>query len=278
LVKAERITFEINRDGDYIISGEGIQSSIFDYDDLTIDFMVLINEDVPKVEAGLLLHQLNFEAVQFTQVGAVFGVGGNLFYLGALADAKFQFGTLGGAFLFGKIDPDSIVLREMGFADLLDTLGATGASGTLSGGYVRVYGDFPIFEKGCMLRVNVGGEIAVWYFATPPDHPVVDEEKEAAYGGRLRGYVYGKLLCVVSARGDLTLELYRRIGQEEYTFEGQFWVAGGTGFCDPGSWKSWESRWWGDSWCWTCGAMVEVIYNGPDKPSEWDWDYDAECE
>jgi hypothetical protein len=271
LVKAERITFEINRDGDYIISGEGIQSSIFDYDDLTIDFMVLINEDVPKVEGGLTLHQLNFEAVQFTQVGAVFGVGGNLFYLGALADAKFQFGTLGGAFLFGKIDPDSIVLREMGFADLLETLGATGETGTLSGGYVRVYGDFPIYESGCMLRVNVGGEIAVWYFAAFGG-------ESAAYGGRLRGYVYGKVLCVVSARGDLTLELSRPGHSDKgYKFVGQFWVAGGIGFCEPETWKSWESRWWGDGWCWTCGAMVSVDYNDTTADT-WHWDYDAECE
>jgi hypothetical protein len=158
----------------------------------------------------------------------------------------------------------------MGFADLLDTLGATGKTGTLSGGYVRVYGDFPIFEKGCMLRVNVGGEIAVWYFAE-------EEVESAAYGGRLRGYVYGKVLCVVSARGDLTLELSRPGHSDGYKFVGQFWVAGGIGFCDPGSWKSWESRWWGDGWCWTCGAMVSVDYNDTTAYT-WHWDYDAECE
>jgi len=276
LVHADRLTFYITRDGDYVLEGMGVSSKVFKYEDLTIDFIVAVNVNAPSLEAGLMLHDLDVEVLVFENVGAVFGVGANIFYLGALADAKYQGMTLGGAFLFGQIDPGSIVLQNMGFGDLLDNLGATGETGALAGGYVRVYGDVPIYNYSCLFRISVGGEVAVWYFAQVSGDC-------SAYGGRLRGYVYGKILCVVSARGDLTLEIYRKLGPgpgecaSEPSMRGQFWVAGGIGFCDPGSWRSWESRWWGDSWCWTCGAMVEADYNDT-VPGDWHWDYEADYE
>jgi hypothetical protein len=280
LVHADRLTFYITRDGDYVLEGMGITSKVFKYEDLTIDFIVAVNVNAPSVEAGLTLHNLDVEVLVFENVGAVFGVGQDIFYLGALADVTFDIGagsvSAGGAFLFGQIDPGSIVLRNMGFDDLLDNLGATGETGALAGGYVRVYADVPIYNYSCLFRVSVGGEVAVWYFAQVGGDC-------SAYGGRLRGYVYGKILCVVSARGDLTLEIYRKLGPSpgecapEPSMYGQFWVAGGIGFCSPESWHSWESRWWGDSWCWTCGAMVEANYNDT-NPGDWWWNYEADYE
>jgi hypothetical protein len=54
-------------------------------------------------------------------------------------------------------------------------------------------------------------------------------------------------------------------------------VAGGIGFCEPDKWKSWETRWWKDKWCWTCGAIIWADYNYT-KPDAWKWDYAGDCE
>ncbi len=281
-IRARRITFRITRDGDYVLVGKKVRTTLAE-DVKDIDFALLLNVKKPnaRFEGGLILYKIEIEGVYFERVGAVLGVGeykgDPFFYLGALGDVKFgplREYTAGGALLFGTIYTDSIVLREMGFADLLDRLSDTGESGgLLVGGYVRAYGDFPIYDYGCVFQVTAGGEIAAWYFAAL-------HGDDDAWGGRLRGYVYGKLLCVVSARGDLTLEIFHPghiSGTASYAFRGQFWVAGGIGWCSPGSWKSWESRWWGDSWCWCCGAIVWADYNYT-APDDWKWDYDADCE
>ncbi len=145
--------------------------------------------------------------------------------------------------------------------------------GTLDGAYVRVYGTFPIYDYGCLFKVKAGGEIAAWYFAR--------DTGCSAYGGRFRAHVTGRLLCVVSGRGDLTIQIYRKLlpggCADSASFKGQFWVAGGIGFCDPDTWTSWASRWWGDSWCWTAGAVVSADYNET-TPGDWTWNYDADYE
>ncbi len=280
-IRAQRITFLITRDGDYSLVGKKVRTTLTERVK-DIDFALLLNvTENPRFEGGLVLYDLNFESVKFEKLGGVLGVGeyrsSPFFYLGAQGDAKFNLGSqfrVGGAFLVGTIYTDSVVLRNMGFEDLLDRLGDTGEpGGLLVGAYLRAYGDFPIYDVGCLFRVTVGGEIAGWYFADK-------EGLDSAWGGRLRGYVYGKLLCVVSARGDLTLEISHpghAQGKDDFVFRGQFWVAGGIGACDPGSWKSWESRWWKDKWCWACGAMVKANYNLT-SPDDWKWDYDADCE
>jgi hypothetical protein len=58
---------------------------------------------------------------------------------------------------------------------------------------------------------------------------------------------------------------------------GQLWVAGGIGSCEPDKWRSWESRWWNDMWCWTCGVMVEANCNDT-RPGEWWWDDEDDYE
>ena len=169
------------------------------------------------------------------------------------------------------------MLQAGSFGYILKDIGATGGTltqGKLNGAYVSVYGQFPLYDYGCVFCVKAGGEIAGWYFAT--------DSGCSAYGGRLRVNITGKLLCVVSGRGDMTIQIYRKIlpgntCADSASFKGQFWVAGGIGFCDPDSWKSWASRWWGDSWCWTAGAMVAADYN-ESKAGEWNWSYESDYE
>ncbi len=274
LFHADRITFYITRDNDYVVEGENIKGSIFKGDSFSFksfDATLVVNPDKIRFEGGVLFHELKIKAVTFDPAAAVLGIGQDVYYLGALADAKYNNVKVGGAVLFGRIDANSIVLRNIGFSDLLDNMHIiSGTPSSLAGAYMRVYGDVPIYESGCMYRLHAGGELAIWYFADLQD-------ESASWGGQLSGYVYGKLLCVVSARGDLTLRLWQRQDRDGLSYRGEFWVAGGIGWCEPEDWDTWENRWWDDSWCWTCGALIRADYNDT-TPNEWEWITDADYE
>ncbi len=274
LFHADRITFYITRDNDYVVEGKNIKGSIFKGDSFSFksfDATLAINPDKIRFEGGVLFHELKIKAVTFDPAAAVLGVGQDVYYLGALADAKYNNVKVGGAVLFGRIDTHSIVLRNIGFSDLLDNMHViSGSPSSMAGAYLRVYGDVPIYESGCMYRLHAGGELGIWYFADL-------EDESASWGGQLSGYVYGKLLCVVSARGDLTLRLWQRQDRDGLSYRGEFWVAGGVGWCEPEDWDTWENRWWDDSWCWTCGALIQANYND-DTPNAWEWITDADYE
>jgi len=273
IVRIDPLSFEINPRGDYILYGKNIAVQVDGYGEVKGDAMLSLNLPQEHLEGGVILYDLDLNPGKVKRAGAVFGVGADLGYLGALVDADINGEVWGGAFLFGVIEGASPVLRAMGFADLLDNVGITG-EGSFAGGYIRVYGAAPLYNIGCLFRVSVGGEVAAWYFA-----PITEQLAYDRYGGRLRGYIYGTALCIVSARGDVTLELVKPglADPTTYSFLGQLWVAGGVGFCEPNEWDAWDNRWWNDNWCYTCGALVDVNYNN-DKVNDWSWEYDAECE
>jgi hypothetical protein len=224
------------------------------------------NSDPPKwgIDGALVLYDLGFDPVTIDRLAGVVGVGVDRCYLGGQIDAKFHSISVGGGFLVGQIDPNSPTLVTAGFGDLVGNLGDTGQS-SLTGAYLRVYGSYPVIDVGCIFEIGVGGDISAWYFYSSGD--------EHVYGGKLRGYVYGSALCLFSAKGDISLTLAKPAGQS-HTFKGKMWVAGGFGFCDPETWDTWEGKWWGDGWCYTCGALVDLDYRNGD----WDYGYDMECE
>ncbi|MCE2850048.1 MAG: hypothetical protein LW717_02445, partial [Chloroflexaceae bacterium] len=117
--------------------------------------------------------------------------------------------------------------------------------------------------------VKANGELRGWYFKqiSPPSGTPI------SWGGYISAGVYGEAACLVSARGQLSLELYETTGILH--FDGQAWLAGGVGDCEPNTWNSWGGRWWGDSWCAQAGAMVQVNYA---ENSGWDVDYDLAVE
>ena len=59
---------------------------------------------------------------------------------------------------------------------------------------------------------------------------------------------------------------------DDFTVRGTGFVAGGIGFCSPGSWST-PAKVWADSWCYTCLAYLALKYI-----EDWDVNYDAECE
>jgi hypothetical protein len=58
-------------------------------------------------------------------------------------------------------------------------------------------------------------------------------------------------------------------------YGGSFWIAVGFGWCSPSTWHRWQSRWWGDSWCYCIGAYVDLSYM---DPGGLDYSYDLDYE
>ncbi|MDE0823054.1 MAG: hypothetical protein OSB07_03655 [Dehalococcoidia bacterium] len=151
-----------------------------------------------------------------------------------------------------------------------------------TGAYLAVSGNCPIIEYGCALVVDIGGELRVWYFSGETD----------VFGGFLSGSASGEVACIMSVRGKLSVEVERlpeggtSTGERDCpgdgnndnirsctAFSGEFWFAVGSGWCERKTWKSWESRWWGDSWCYTYGAQIELNYIDPSPAVEDNWFY-----
>jgi hypothetical protein len=143
-------------------------------------------------------------------------------------------------------------------------------------------GNCPIIEYGCALVVDIGGELRVWYFSGETD----------VFGGFLSGSDSGEVACIMSVRGKLSVEVERlpeggtSTGERDCpddgnndnirsctALSGEFWFAVGSGWCERKTWKSWESRWWGDSWCYTYGAQIGLNYIDPSPAVEDNWFY-----
>jgi len=102
----------------------------------------------------------------------------------------------------------------------------------------------------------------------------------AGWGGKLRGYAFGSFICLVSIRDDITLQYWQQTfnNQTVRKFEGTGWVAGGLGFCDADGWKSWETRWWDQPFCWTAGAYLQIRYDEGTSNDGWKVNYSVELE
>ena len=273
-LKTPRLSFSYDKSGDFTIAGKEVSAHMFEYDIDRADFTLTIStaQNNVGINGGVTYYDgLEFEVVNLHVVSGVFGVGQDVLYIGLMGDGVLTEeigGEVGAAILIGRINQSSAtVLTNHGFADLVDRVPLEDA---LTGVYVRALGTIPIVNDGCMLSLYAGGEVEIWYFTGEP---------EDVYGGSIRGFAYGRALCVISARGDVTLSFNKTIHNDQpaQVFQGDAWVCGGIGFdCDPGTWgPTWSGRWWGDSWCWQAGAAAEVIWQSWDG---WDYSLDADYE
>ena len=138
--------------------------------------------------------------------------------------------------------------------------------GNMTGFYLRAYaGQIPIIGNGCLLSLQADAEVAFWYWqlAGPSEN----------FGGLLNPAIYGRVLCAIDARGDLSLRYQQSNDQD--SFNGDGYVAGGVGNCDPASWGDWSERWWGDGACMQAGAGLNVSYS---EGAGWDVGYSADYE
>ena len=274
---AERVTLSIVRHGDTTIVGKGIESSQFEDKLDSFDATLVINSTKPQFEGGVTLWGLTSGGVSMDNASAVLGIGAESNYMGISFDGEFggegQEILIAGDLLAGQVNPDSTVL-ENNFADAIaqieEDLAMEGVvfedMGNMTGFYLRAYaGQIPIIGNGCILSLQGDAEVAFWYWQL--------EGPSENYGGFLNPAVYGRVLCLVDARGDVYLRYQQAGGENAFTGEG--YLAGGVGKCAPASWGSWNERWWGDGGCLQAGAGLEVDYS---DSNGWSVDYAADYE
>jgi hypothetical protein len=121
------------------------------------------------------------------------------------------------------------------------------------GAYIRAGAAMNIWDTGCLLTINAGGEIGGWY---------IDDGTGHSYGGKVREYLDGKAGCVVSIRGDMTL--VGGIVNDQFKLQGSFWVAGGAGFCDEDEWYNPQAV-LDDDFCVACVAGLTGTGHYPPK-------------
>jgi len=307
LITSDWVSLEYNRDGEFIFFAENLQVTLSGDTKVSSDFIFLVGtaEGYERVEGGITIRDIEISELASASIGGALGAGKyageTIVYLGVKGEFDFQDqATVGGALLFGVIPRQSPALELAGYGDVLakfDGEDIEGRPQTYAGFYINVHGEFPIIDEGCSMRAKGGGGLSGWYFWAYDDQ----NNRQDIYGGQLSAHVYATAACVVSARGELALTLeqlgpsgqisappgvpaswgpFNRTCQaDECTaFSGSFWIAAGVGDCSPGSWDKWEERWWGDSWCYTVGAIVGLSYLDPAPGDAWDFDYDLDYE
>lgn len=274
LLHVDRISLNLNSDGEIIILANNIRSDLLS-NDVHFDVQLVIGTATGsrRIEGGIKVYNVSFASVEFQNIGVVFGIGEYnstlIGYFGFNGTGKFKNVGASVQFLVGTLPTNSAVLIAQ-YPTLMAKLAADkGGTSIYSGLYISVAISVPIYNNGCTLEVIATGEIRGWYFKQIA--PSVGPE---AWGGYLSARVSAEVACLVSAAGQISLEISSVASV--MTFNGQAWLAGGIGDCEPQNWTSWGGRWWGDSWCAQAGAMVNVNY--VDQPEVWTVTYDLDVE
>ncbi len=180
------------------------------------------------------------------EVGLAWGTGSGTVlenYFGARCRGRFNGVAARAAFFLGQSCKMDVIKRLD--PDYQDYVGKDLQK--FCGFYTRASVRVPIYNYSCFFRIGVGADFGIWYFANSP--PV--------YGGLLGGAVDGSLVCLLHAKGALTLGGSKT--GDQFIFSGSGWAACGIGFCDPGGWYSInDSR--NDSWCATFDASFKAQY------------------
>jgi len=155
-------------------------------------------------------------------------------YFDASIEAEFLNHKAGGAFLIGRLV--DISLMQDRDPEVTSFLGDVNA---FSGSYVSGSAGGRLLNLGCLLRIDVGGQVAGWW-----------NLENLKPGAKLRGWVSGKGACLVSVHGDLSL-VASPAGLDVLEMQGSFWVAGGIGFCEEDEWDTPQDV-LGDKACLAC--------------------------
>lgn len=270
-LRVDWLTLAMNRDGEIEMWGDTYVNLLYD---LGVDGSIYalatpVGEEF-RVEGTAELDTIGLAGVAGIDVNGVFGMGPYVVeetgdtemveYFGANIVGDFMGYTVGGGFLYGILPQESAILRQAGFGEVLDTLGDEPG---YAGIYAYLFGDFPVAGDTCLMEVTAGGELRFWYFWS-----------DEIWGGTLSGHVTASVLCLISGRGQLELgygrldnggQMYNRTCNNSQcdVYGGSFWIAAGVGWCSPSTWRRWRDRWWGDDWCYTFGAYVDLSYFDP---------------
>jgi hypothetical protein len=164
--------------------------------------------------AGAKVPPPSNEGLKVTHLDASFGVGPNIAYLGAGLGIKGALvkqmtynvaDTVSGAFLMGAgIDDKAIDITGVLNPDvkqaLLEGLAASGAGARLNGVMIDAGISNTLVDFGCFFNASYNIDAAIWAFLVS-----TSSTPDAILGGRLYGSISGEAICVVDAKGEITL-------------------------------------------------------------------------
>jgi hypothetical protein len=256
--------FEFDTQGTVYVGVENARGSLLSnpgQGDVTLDAdLLLYTGPIAGIEGGLNLEGMKLEIADVNKAAAVLGYAifnGNIerLYVGATIDLDMEMavvGTInvGGSVLFGRLDPNSVVLQA-DYGDLFDQINA---SSVIEGAYMRVYANnIPIINYGIScagFSASGGGEVAWWLFSDV-------SSQETAWGSRLGVNAQGNAFCVAGMAAAVTLELSNDFGELSSDLTGDAWAGAGCGFCDSDSWTT-KSAFESDKGCLKC--LIDMAF------------------
>jgi hypothetical protein len=118
----------------------------------------------------------------------------------------------------------------------------------LEGVYARMGFRYAIIDiPPCLVTIGAGVDVGGWFLSQ-------------SFGGKVRGYVFGDAVCLLTVHGDLSL--FGQVTNSVFKFKGNFWVAGGIGFCDEEDWDT-PSDVLDDDFCGACVLGFKLRGNYP---------------
>ena len=191
------------------------------------------------------LTQGGLSGVGFDKMGATlkFWKDGNWYFTAELK-VNFDGNSASGGILLGNTQ-DKTPLQDLDW-NIAEFLGGIDK---FDGGYIKAGGSVNVWDTGCLLRITGGGEVGGWYLSN-------------SFGGKVRYWLSGEAACVTSIRGDGTL--MGGMVNDLFKISGNFWAAGGAGFCDPDDWDTPEDV-LDDDFCASCVAGMTGSGHYPPK-------------
>ena len=190
----------------------------------TWDFDYTVNTSVlpPTFEFNSLTGTLDLTAgglggIAFDELGATlkFYADGDWYFDAGMSANVSGYGVKAGFVTGNTKTLDPLRGRDPDAADFLGDLNA------FKGIYLGAGFQARIFNYGCPFTVSAGTEVGAWVLS-------------GAVGGKWKGWMSGTGACLVSIRGDLTL--MAGAVNDKFKLQGNLWLAGGIGFCDPEDW------------------------------------------
>ncbi len=277
-------SMEWDPDGAVYLNVRDLQTTMADLDvRLDADMRLLFDLDDLGygIEGGVTLYDIVTQAATVDKAGAVAGFTVDdqqivLLYVGATLDLWLELETIGkinvgGAFLFGRLDPNSPVLAQE-YGDVMAAMDPDPGM-IIQGAYMQLYANniviFDLLGSCPGVRISGGGEVAFWVF-TEVGQP------NTAWGVRLGVNATGKALCVAAVKASVTLQLDNDFGSNALDLTGDAWAGAGCGFCDVDSWTTKQAV-RDDKGCLKCILTLEFVIPLKGSTTEPNFDFRGEC-
>jgi hypothetical protein len=144
----------------------------------------------------------SWASLNASKISAHMAIGLEEYYLAAGISAEMAavsgFGLTGGFFTGKTCNADPLAFLPGSETDQFD--GFLPFETQFSGGIAYAEGAANVFGRNCLARLRVGAGVGGYLLWD------VGSEDDVAWGGRLKGFASGELLCLISGKGEIVLD------------------------------------------------------------------------